>query len=605
MEAVTGAPAGAGGSAPKRKAVTLTLEQKVAVLRWWRAAPAGTGRPEAAAWVKTTYGLTVSVQQLSRLRKEGDELIDKAETAGVHQLGLKRARKGNVPELERLLSTWFKAKEAQGAVLPDAAILAKAKEFAGELGVAGQGAAGSGVGGGSGLRAGFNFSAKWLHDFKKRHGIGVVTLHGEAGSAPAENVAAGRAEVKELLKDVEPELVYNMDETGLFYRQLPRRSNVTKKRAGTKLAKDRFTAALTVNATGTDKLDVLIIGKSKKPRCFGAWKPSSSGVVYKNNASAWMDGTIFGEYLASFDRRMALKNRTAYLLMDNAGSHKRPTFTKEVTLAGMKGWQLPRSGSIVVFFRPNVTSHAQPLDQGIIAATKAHYRREHVRFHLAKLDEPEVDPKKIIVNAKQGCIWFAKAWAEVSEQTVRNCWVKADVLPDTVAAEFKNMDERTRGTSARGASTATAAAELSTLFGSLQVMERSANMDDPLAEMDEIDELERETEADVDTIEELRAAVGSAEESVAATGEEEEEEEEEAAEPIGLTRARHAAEALYNFVLENPGLAGFEDSLYKLKRAAYAMTECAATRQATLHSYFSTSTRPEPSTASQPSPMEL
>ena len=85
MEAVTGAPAGAGGSAPKRKAVTLTLEQKVAVLRWWRAAPAGTGRPEAAAWVKTTYGLTVSVQQLSRLRKEGDELIDKAETAGAHQ----------------------------------------------------------------------------------------------------------------------------------------------------------------------------------------------------------------------------------------------------------------------------------------------------------------------------------------------------------------------------------------------------------------------------------------------------------------------------------------------------------------------------------------
>ena len=51
MEAVTGAPvaAGAGVSAPKRKAVTLTLEQKVAVLRWWREAPAGTGRPEAAA----------------------------------------------------------------------------------------------------------------------------------------------------------------------------------------------------------------------------------------------------------------------------------------------------------------------------------------------------------------------------------------------------------------------------------------------------------------------------------------------------------------------------------------------------------------------------
>ena len=57
-------------------------------------------------------------------------------------------------------------------------------------------------------------------------------------------------------------------------------------------------------------------------------------------------------------------------------------------------------------------------------------------------------------------------------------------------------------------------------------------------------------------------------------------------------------------MLENPALAGFEDSLYKLKRAAYAMTECAATKQATLHSYFSSSARLEPSTVSQPSPME-
>ena len=93
---------------------------------------------------------------------------------------------------------------------------------------------------------------------------------------------------------------------------------------------------------------------------------------------------------------------------------------------------------------------------------------------------------------------------------------------------------------------------------------------------------------------------------MAATGEEEEEEEEEeAVEPIGLVRARRALEDAYNFVLENPGLAGFEESLYKLKRTAYAMTECAATRQATLHSFFSTSSRPEPSTASQPSPMDL
>ena len=406
--------AGAAAAAPpgKRKRVELKREQKVAAARWVR----GNLKADGAAlvgWIKAECGVEISSRAARDLKKAAAKILEDAEGWNEHQLKLKRGRKGNVPELEQLLSTWFKAKEAQGAEISDAAIRAKAKEIGESLGVVRNGvggASGGGGGGGEGENAassraggGFNYSTKWLYDFKKRHAIGVITLHGEAGSAPQESVAAARVELKELLKGVDPELVYNMDETGLFYRQLPRRSNVTKKREGKKLARDRFTAALTVNATGTDKLDVLIIGKAAKPRCFGAWKPSSSGVEWKHNKSAWMDGTIFSEYLASFDGRMAHKGRAAYLLMDNAPSHRKPVSAKEVSLAGgLKGWRLPRSGSLVVFFRPNVTSHAQPLDQGIIAATKAHYRREHVRFHLAKLDELDVDPKKITVSAKQG-----------------------------------------------------------------------------------------------------------------------------------------------------------------------------------------------------------
>ena len=83
---------------------------------------------------------------LSDWRKNEVSLRERAETAGAHNLGLKRARKGNVPELERLLATWFKAKEGQGAVLPDAAILAKAKEIGEALVVAVGGAAGGGGG---------------------------------------------------------------------------------------------------------------------------------------------------------------------------------------------------------------------------------------------------------------------------------------------------------------------------------------------------------------------------------------------------------------------------------------------------------------------------
>ena len=77
-----GGPLAAGNGAPKRKAVTLTLEQKASVLRWWRAAPAGTGRQQAAAWVKATYGLIVSLAALTNLRKEADAVLERAESAG-------------------------------------------------------------------------------------------------------------------------------------------------------------------------------------------------------------------------------------------------------------------------------------------------------------------------------------------------------------------------------------------------------------------------------------------------------------------------------------------------------------------------------------------
>ena len=42
--------------------------------------------------------------------------------------------------------------------------------------------------------------------------------------------------------------------------------------------------------SGTEKLPLLVIGKSAKPRCFKNNKPP---VAYKANQKAWMTGIIF------------------------------------------------------------------------------------------------------------------------------------------------------------------------------------------------------------------------------------------------------------------------------------------------------------------------
>ena len=63
--------------------------------------------------------------------------------------------------------------------------------------------------------------------------------------------------------------VWNMDETGCFWRGLPEKTLYVKGRRGTggKKAKQRLTWALFVNAEG-EKEDPVVIGTFVSPRCF-------------------------------------------------------------------------------------------------------------------------------------------------------------------------------------------------------------------------------------------------------------------------------------------------------------------------------------------------
>ena len=65
--------------------------------------------------------------------------------------------------------------------------------------------------------------------------------------------------------------VYNYDETGLNWRQPPDRTLATSKSAGGKKKKERITIGLACNATGTDKLKPVIVGKSARPRAWKKW----------------------------------------------------------------------------------------------------------------------------------------------------------------------------------------------------------------------------------------------------------------------------------------------------------------------------------------------
>ena len=83
-------------------------------------------------------------------------------------------------------------------------IIEKAKKFGGELGV-----------------VGFSYSNGWLEWFKKRHGILLHKVYGESNEVNLAHVEKSREELRCIISKYELSDVYNIDETGLFYRLEP------------------------------------------------------------------------------------------------------------------------------------------------------------------------------------------------------------------------------------------------------------------------------------------------------------------------------------------------------------------------------------------------
>ena len=65
---------------------------------------------------------------------------------------------------------------------------------------------------------------------------------------------------------------------------------LSKEERGTKRSTSRVTIVFMTNMEGTEKEPILIIGKSKRPKCFGKLKDSSLPCHYTNTNKAWMNG---------------------------------------------------------------------------------------------------------------------------------------------------------------------------------------------------------------------------------------------------------------------------------------------------------------------------
>jgi hypothetical protein len=164
-----------------------------------------------------------------------------------------------------------------------------------------------------------------------------------------------------------------------------------------------------VNLDGTEKLPLLVIGKSKQPRCSRNTKLLPG--TYRHNKTAWMTCEILQEFLVSLDRRMALKSRKILLFVDHCPAHP-----KDVRIC--KNVQ-------VEFFPANTTSVVQPMDQGVIRALKQKFCRSFVLRLLQRLNSNKDSYKMCLLDAAS---MLAMAWNLVGKDTIANCFRKAGFM---------------------------------------------------------------------------------------------------------------------------------------------------------------------------------
>ena len=389
---------------PPKPRKTLTLEERVKVINM---------NSSGKSCKKIAEELGVGKTQIQCIMKRKAEVLEDFESSTSLNRKRKMRKTGN-EEINELLLKWFTDCTARRIPVTGPLMKEKALQFASQL-----------------SNEDFKASNGWLDSFVKRNNIKFGKLHGEAGDVADETVADWKSKLTELCAGYSPRDIYNMDETGLFFRATTKHSYHFKGSdcSGGKHSKDRLTVALCANLNG-DKEPALVIGKAEKPRCFSRnnIKSNSLPVTYFANSKAWMTSSLFERWLLAFDRKLKNEKRKILLFLDNAPSHPK------ISLDNIK----------LLFFPPNTTAKSQPMDQGIIQAMKLKYRKRQLQFMIAQMDKdttlsgPEILKK---ITVLESIYWIDRSWKEVESSTVQKCFARCGFSAVEIMDEDDGLDD--------------------------------------------------------------------------------------------------------------------------------------------------------------------
>lgn len=360
---------------------------------------------ESGKFLSLKYGVGAST--ISDIKKNSSKIIDYSSRLCENDGNLSRKimKESTNPGMDQAVFKWFVQKRSTGQPISGSLLREKAKSIH-EL---------------SNCVTHFQASSGWLQRFKSRHGIRSLRICGDKLSA---DVKASNTFV-DTLHDIINEskytkdFIYNADETRLDYKALPSKSLVLRNESaapGFKTSKESVTVLVCANASGTHRLPLLVIGKSKNREIF-----NSMPISYKYTRKAWINQKIFTEwyeetFVPQVQQFHGLNDNhgNVLLLLDNAPCHPPATVLNII-----------HNSFTIKYLPPNVTSIIQPMDQGVIENFKRIYRKDFLRYIILE-DDNQHSIRSIIKNLKVDtcCQLMIDAWNRIDSKTLERSWNK-------------------------------------------------------------------------------------------------------------------------------------------------------------------------------------
>lgn len=405
----------------KKKRRTVTLEQKLDIIK---------RSEEGATAVEIGRVLGFQATTVRTILKDKEKIKEFGRVAThLSAAHLSRNRSTILVEMERLLTLWYENEINKKQPVDLARFQRKALAIYGDLTKD------------KNNPEPFTASRGWFDRYKKRSNLrGVVKMSGEAASADSE---AANIFIENFRAIVEeggylPQQIFNVDETGLFWKRMPTRTYISmeeKSIPGFKMAKDRMTLLLGGNSSGDFKVKPMLVYHSENPRALKGLSKHRLPVIWKANKKAWVTQKIFLEWFTdhfcpeveSYCKEKNLANKIL-LLLDNCPGHP-PNLDDYV------------ENVKVVYLPPNTTSLLQPMDQAVIKTFKCYYlRRTFTQAMTATEDESGLTLREFwkAYNVKNAIENIVHGWNEIRVSTLQKAWKK--VLPDQIVG-FEGFDD--------------------------------------------------------------------------------------------------------------------------------------------------------------------